>query len=193
MGALVEAVKFQYPSNSYKMQVDFTIEDKWLNVNTTIPFLIDSGAESVLLPANDLFISEKQQEVIMQQCKEQKCSGIVPGKYLCYYKYAVTSFKLQNNIILHDFPIYITFDKQSTIKLVGMSFLKLFSVFIQPQCRSILFSALPFTQKIVSGQSSARNIEQVFIPEVGVEETLGLDDQAAEAHRIHKTILDNEQ
>ena len=168
MGVTAEGRQYMPYDESQRMALKFRLKDNRLGIDEEIPFLIDTGATSVVLPAEDLCLNDEQANVLIDHSIIKQHTGLISNVQVQYYRYNISEFGL-GKIKLVDFPIHVTFDRNAQYRLLGMSFLKLFNIFIQPGQRVITFSALPFTEKIVTGQSPASGIERVMIPQIGLE------------------------
>ena len=170
MGVTAEGKIYSlYSSRDPRMVLRFGVKDAVLGIEEEIPFVIDTGATCVVLPAKDLYLGRQEEQLIKGNGEMRPHIGIASNVSIPYYRYNVSEFYLGDYIRLKDFPIHITFDPHATMKLVGMSFLKLFNIFIQPQYHSILFTAIPEAEQMVLGRQSAQNIEQLVIQQLSIE------------------------
>lgn len=165
-----------------QINLKFLFIDKSINIRKEIYFKIDTGAMDIALNASDLGIQQTEEEFIStHEVKKVQRFGIAKNVPLNYYRYIMPMIKL-GGFVLHNFPVYITFDKNGTSKLIGMSFLRLFKITIDPEYKTIEFTE---TQELASYKNkSMHNIDKV-IPETYIDFS---DQQLLESNYINTQL-----
>lgn len=192
--AIVETQTYKIADDYSRMALDIRIVDKTLNFNNKIVFVVDTGSSCVVLPAKDMYLDQKQSKIVKENSVITHHLGI-DGKPVEYYRYIVSEFQL-GGIVFKRFPIHITFKENADMRLLGMSFLKMFELNIRPQEHLITLKTLSVTEKIITKGYPTEGIEKVLIPKIGVADVLNQLDAAhrdEETRKAHKMALENEK
>lgn len=170
-----------------RFSIPVDLKDKQLDLNKQINFLVDTGASTVCLPARLLNLS-KQQEYFIKSTKSHDFVGLINNKSVTYYRYDIATLSVGSNITIKDFPIYITFESNVDLALLGMSFLKLFNIAILTSQKLLIL--MPFNQKtqsITTGKVSLKNIKE-FDDSIFIVDEQQFDIQELEANEVSKLI-----
>lgn len=160
-------------------------------IESDVSCTIDTGAIDVVINAANLNLKLSEKEFVQKyKVKPINRVGINRQYPLRYYRYIVDEIQL-GDIVLHKFPIYITFEKYGTSKLLGMSFLRLFEVTIKPQYKDIYFKATSETEDDIKNDRPFNNIETKYLDtliDLGEFDIDSTDEQTLEANVINKKL-----
>lgn len=160
--------------DSKQIILDLVLSDRLLDTEVKVQFKVDTGAVDIAFNASVLEINQTEEQFISTHdvVKVQRF-GIARNVPLTYYRYIMPIIKF-GSFILHNFPVYITFNEVGKSKLIGMSLLRLFKISIQPEYKSIEFTETEELARYTHNNKSMHNIDRVE-PETYIdfgEETL---------------------
>lgn len=177
--------------SALKVKLPIMIESKRDNINVRAEILVDTGATAVTLSANSLGIKMTENEFINRyKIKPTKRFGINNKYPIIYYKYLVEKLVI-GNIVLHNFPVYITFDENCNSNLLGMSFLRLFELRIRPQFKEVSLKATSETEDDIRNNISMHNVDKKYLDtliDMAEFNPDSADEQTLEANIINKKL-----
>ena len=100
---------------------------------------MDTGAVDVSIPANMIGFYDEQYFVNNHKTISKEKSGLINNIKAKYYSYRIPVLKL-GSIKFHYYPLWITFDNNVNMALLGMSFVGMFNFEVDTETNTIVFT-----------------------------------------------------
>lgn len=144
-----------------RIYIHAVITDHKEKYRTKVRFLFDTGATGISVNANKLGIKLTEQEFVKKyKAKPINRIGTSGNTGIVYYRYIIDELKI-GKFILKEFPIFITFNPNISMPLLGMSLIKLFTIRISPVNNVIILSENEDYQEYTSGLKSCKYIDSL--------------------------------
>lgn len=147
------------------MWLDVILRDSTLGLDFSLPFIVDTGSDFVVASANLLRLSEDVGARIRRTCRVHTFRG-VDSQPVQFYACRVAAFGV-GKLVFKDFPVHISFDPNVRKMLLGMTFLKMFYIMVNPVSRMIRFEAPRVTKFLITEGRRVPGLDSWVMPSSG--------------------------